>query len=183
MLTIHDTTITVVRGSVLDQDVTAIVNAANTGMRGGGGVDGAIHARAGVELMQALRRTAPQGAKVGVPVLTPGFRCPQPYILHVAGPVWRGGSQNEEALLADCYRNCLQVAVDQQFESLAFCSILTGLYRFPLERAAALALQTACDFQEANPATSLKRIVFAMYGQTEFTAFSEALQAQATRMT
>src|SRR5687768_4892739 len=100
---VRSTEISVVRGSVVDQDVDVIVNAANTVMRGGGGVDGAIHAAAGPALLAELERVAPKGAETGTAVLTHGHRLKQRYVIHTPGPVWRGGAAGEPALLASCY--------------------------------------------------------------------------------
>lgn len=172
---ILDTDVTVVRGSVLDQDVDAIVNAANTGMRGGGGVDGAIHRAAGPALMQELEQVAPNGARTGTAVLTHGHRLKQPWIIHTPGPVWRGGARGERELLASCYRACLEAAEQKGLESVAFCSISTGVYGFPLEKAAPIALATIRDYLEAHPETSLRRIVLAMYQQSEFDIFTREL--------
>ncbi|HOJ21507.1 MAG TPA: macro domain-containing protein [Armatimonadota bacterium] len=172
---VNQTTLTVVRGSVLDQETDAIVNAANTKMRGGGGVDGAIHRAAGPELLEELKRVAPNGAPTGTAVLTGGHRLKQPYIIHTPGPVWHGGTRGEPELLASCYRSCMEVAHKKGLESIAFCSISTGVYGYPIERAAPLALSTVRDFLQAHPDTSLRRVVFAMFGAEEYRVFTEAL--------
>lgn len=172
---IGHTEITVVRGSVLDQDVDAIVNAANTAMRGGGGVDGAIHRAAGPGLLEELIRVAPHGAPTGTAVLTRGHNLKQPYIIHTPGPVWRGGHHGEPDLLASCYRSCLETAERQGLQSLAFCSISTGVYGYPLEQAAPLALGVVRDYLRAHPNTSIRRVVFAMFGEKEYEVFSQAL--------
>jgi len=166
----------VVFGSVLDQDVDAIVNAANTGMRGGGGVDGAIHRAAGPGLLDELRRVAPDGAPTGTAVLTAGHDLKQPYIIHTPGPVWHRGGQDVHALLASSYRSCLDAADMNGLASIAFCSISTGVYGFPLDQAAPLAVRTAVDWLRAHPNTSLRRVVFAMFHDREFQAFSAALK-------
>jgi O-acetyl-ADP-ribose deacetylase (regulator of RNase III) len=172
---INNTTIEVVQGSVLEQDVEAIVNAANTAMRGGGGVDGAIHRAAGRGLMAELERAAPNGAKTGTAVLTGGHHLKQSYIIHTPGPVWKGGGSQEADKLASCYRSCLVVADQQGLTSLAFCSISTGIYGYPLSQAAPLAVETVTEYLHAHPETSLTRIVFAMYQALEYTAFTEAV--------
>lgn len=174
---VHHTTITVVRGSVLEQDVDAIVNAANTAMRGGGGVDGAIHRAAGPGLLQELFRVAPNGAPTGTVVVTHGHNLKQPWILHTPGPVWRGGTHGEPELLASCYRACLDAAHEKGLRSVAFCSISTGVYGYPLEQAAPIALGTVRDWLQAHPDTTLERIVFAMFGEREYEVFSETLRA------
>jgi len=114
-----NTTIEIVRGSVVDQDVDAIVNAANTAMQGGGGIDGAIHRAAGRGLLAELRKVAPNGAKTGAAVLTGGHNLKQPYIIHTPGPVWKGGGAKEAEKLAMCYRSCLEKAEGKGLKSIA----------------------------------------------------------------
>lgn len=162
--------IEVVRGSLLKQDVEAIVNAANTSMRGGSGLDGAVHRAAGRELMQELMRVAPHGAMTGKIVVTPGFASGFKFILHTPGPVWRGGTEGEPELLADCYRNAILAAESLSVTSLGFASISTGVYRYPLDQAAPLAIRTVIQ-----AATTLERVVFAMFGEAEYDEFSRAL--------
>jgi O-acetyl-ADP-ribose deacetylase (regulator of RNase III) len=173
---VNNTTITVVRGSLLDQDVQAIVNAANEAMRGGGGIDGLIHARAGRGLLEELKQVAPHGAKTGTAVLTHGHNLKQPYIIHTPGPVWhRGRAKEAEELLRSCYRSCLEVAESKQLESIGFCSISTGIYGYPIHEAAPLAVETVIQYLREHPTTSLRRVVFAMYGADEYDAFKAAL--------
>jgi O-acetyl-ADP-ribose deacetylase (regulator of RNase III) len=163
--------IEIVRGSLLDQDVEAVVNAANTSMRGGGGLDGQVHRRAGKGLIEELIRVAPHGAKTGQVVVTGGHAMPFRYILHVAGPVWQGGDAGEDELLAACYRNATLKAQELGVRSLGFASISTGIYRFPLERAAPLALKTVRE-----TATELERVVFSLYGEEEFRVFEKSMK-------
>lgn len=172
---IHNTTIEVVSGSVIEQDVEAIVNAANTAMRGGGGVDGAIHRAAGQRMMNELIRVARHGAKTGTAVLTAGYALKQPYVIHTPGPVWNGGGNGEPEKLASSYRACLELADKQGLKSLAFCSISTGVYRYPLAQAAPLALETVVEYLNQNLDTCLRRVVFAMYQEAEYAAFRDAL--------
>ena len=168
------TTIEIVRGSVVDQDVDAIVNAANTAMRGGGGIDGVIHRAAGRALMAELEKAAPNGAKTGAAVITGGHNLKQPYIIHTAGPVWKGGNANEAEKLAMCYRSCLEKAEGKGLKSIAFCSIATGVYAYPLPLAAPVALRTVKEYLDSHPDTSLERVVFAMYQAPEYQAFTTA---------
>ena len=177
MLQINNTTLEVVRGSVIDQDVDAIVNAANTSMRGGGGVDGAIHRAAGKALREELVQAAPHGAKTGTAVITGGHALKQRHVLHTPGPVWNGGGRGEADKLASCYRSCLELADRHHVTSLAFCSISTGIYGYPLGQAAPLAVRTTVDYLQAHPDTSLTRLVFAMFQETEYDAFTQALAA------
>ena len=151
-----------------------MVNAANTAMRGGGGIDGIIHKAAGRELLTELIRAAPQGAKTGTAIITPGYHLKQPYIIHTPGPVWHGGTSGEPDLLASSYRSCLEAADAQRLKSIAFCSISTGIYSYPLDKAVPLALRTVKDYLDSHPDTTLDRVVFAMYGQNEYQAFSQA---------
>ena len=171
------TEILVVRGSLLDQNVDAIVNAANTAMRGGGGIDGAIHRAAGPSLLLDLERVAPHGAKTGSVVVTSGHRLRQRYIFHTPGPIWSGGGKGERELLASCYRGCLEEAERLGVARLGFCSISTGVYRFPLEEAAPIALGTVATHLREHPATELRRIIFAMFGAREHEVFEATLAA------
>lgn len=174
---IYNTTVEVVRGSVLAQDVEAIVNAANTSMRGGGGVDGAIHRAAGKGLMAELIQVAPHGAKTGTAVFTGGHDLKQAYVIHTPGPYWNGGNSGEADKLASSYRSCLEKADEKRVKSLAFCSISTGIYGYPLDQAAPLAVATVKEYLCRRPDTSLERVVFAMFQDTEFRAFTQALEA------
>ncbi len=176
---IHKTSIEIVQGSVIEQDVDVVVNAANTALRGGGGIDGVIHKVAGKPLMAELIRVAPNGTKTGSAVLTKGFGLKQPYILHTPGPVWKGGGANEAVKLASCYRSCLEKADEKGLTSIAFCSISTGIYGYPINDAAPLALQTAVNYLETHPETTLRRVVFALYQEPEYRAFLKAWEAMA----
>ncbi|MHC4375646.1 MAG: O-acetyl-ADP-ribose deacetylase [Planctomycetota bacterium] len=129
-----------VTGDLTRLRVTAIVNAANESLLGGGGVDGAIHRAAGPALLEACRLLG--GCPTGEVRLTPGFELPAAWVIHAVGPVWRGGTDGEDAALASCYRLALELAADNEFESVAFPAISTGVYGFPKERAARLALAT-----------------------------------------
>jgi O-acetyl-ADP-ribose deacetylase (regulator of RNase III) len=127
-------------GDITTFPVDAIVNAANETLLGGGGVDGAIHAVAGPELLEACRKL--HGCPTGSAKVTPGFGLPAKWVFHAVGPVWQGGGFNEDELLAGCYRRCLELALEVNAKSLAFPAISTGVYRFPPERAANIAIAT-----------------------------------------
>lgn len=174
---INQTELAVIRGSVLEQNADAIVNAANTGMRGGSALDGAIHRAAGPEMMAELERAAPDGAETAEVVVTRAHDLPQKWVFHVAGPVWKTGRESEcDAELSDAYLNCLLEADARELESLACPSLSTGVYAFPLERAAPLALQTVADFLREHPETSLREVTFAMFGGPEHHEFRRALE-------
>lgn len=169
------TEILLVRGSVLEQEVEAIVNAASVGMRGGGGLDGAVHNAAGPALLAELQGKVPSGSPTGSVVVTGGHNTPFKAILHTPGPVWKGGSKGEPDALAACYRNCLDAAHELGVASLGLPSISTGIYGYPIDRAAPLVVRTVREWLAARENTPLQKIVFAMYGGDEYQAFKKEL--------
>jgi O-acetyl-ADP-ribose deacetylase (regulator of RNase III) len=174
------TTIEVVAGDITTLAVDAIVNAANERMLGGGGVDGAIHRAAGPRLYDACRALPEVRPGVRCPTgearITPGFDLPARFVIHTVGPVWHGGDENEDELLASCYRNSLVLAKENQLKSIAFPAISTGIYGFPLDRAAQIAVRTVREFPGSNQ-TSIQRVLLVCFGEESRTAFDRALRA------
>jgi len=163
--------IEVVEGDITKQRVDAIVNAANTTLLGGGGVDGAIHRAAGPELLEECRALG--GCPTGQAKITKGYKLPAQWVIHTVGPVWRDGRHGEEELLASCYRNSLALAEQNRVRSIAFPSISTGAYGFPLERAARIAVTEIEKFLEQN--SSLEKVVLVCFGRSAFDIYREAL--------
>lgn len=146
----NETEIIMLKGDITkDQGVQAIVNAANTSLLGGGGVDGAIHRAAGPELLSECRLL--NGCRTGRAKITKAYRLPCEYVIHTPGPCWNGGRSGEHELLASCYRSCLELAVENGIRSIAFPSISTGIYHFPLEKAAKIAVGTVKQFVAEHP--------------------------------
>lgn len=161
-------------GDITRLTVDAIVNAANTSLLGGGGVDGAIHRAAGPELLSACEKL--DGCATGDAKATPGFRLPARWIFHAVGPVWRGGTHNEEALLASCYRRCLVLAREHRVRSIAFPAISTGIYGFPLRRAAEIALRTV---KESVDTSGVERVEFVCFNEETLAIYEQLLAAEA----
>ncbi len=150
----------IVEGDITKQEVDAIVNAANTSLLGGGGVDGAIHRAAGPELLEETRKIG--GCPTGEAKVSKGYLLPAKWVIHTVGPVWRGGQKNEDHLLANCYRNSFKEAERLGIKSIAFPSISTGAYRFPLERATEIAMKETKKFLEGND--TIETVAFVCFG-------------------
>lgn len=163
--------IDLVRGDITEQDTEAIVNAANTSLLGGGGVDGAIHRAGGPSILDACRRLG--GCDPGDAKLTPAGSLKALYVVHTVGPVFRDGRHGEEAVLESAYRRSLQVAADHGVKTIAFPSISTGAYRFPIERAARIAVATVVD--ELRRRLQLRLVRFVLFSAADFAVYETAL--------
>ena len=160
------------KGDITKFKVDAIVNAANTSLLGGGGVDGAIHRAAGPELLETCRKL--NGCPTGEAKITPGFKLPAKYVIHTVGPVWSGGNSNEDELLTNCYRNSLDRALDNNIKTIAFPSISTGAYRFPIERAAKIAVAEVKNFLEEH--TAVEKVIFVCFDDRTYEAYEEEMK-------
>ncbi len=163
--------IEIVQGDITRLEVDAIVNAANTSLLGGGGVDGAIHQAAGPELLAECRTLG--GCPTGEARITGGYKLPARYVIHTVGPVWHRGARGEEALLASCYRNSLKLAVENHIASLAFPSISTGVYRFPIETACRIAIREVRAFL-GRPSV-VQKVFFVCFSEHDLAAYRKAL--------
>jgi O-acetyl-ADP-ribose deacetylase (regulator of RNase III) len=175
-LRIGNGSISLVQGDITHQGTDAIGNAANSGLRGGGGVDGAIHRAAGPALMDACREIG--GCPTGSAVITHGGNLKAKHVIHAVGPVWRGGNANEDDLLAGAYRRSLELASENNCRSLSLPSISTGIYGFPVTRAAPIALRTAARFLKDED-TELREVVFVLFDTDTLNAYRDALRAVA----
>ncbi|MEJ2493151.1 MAG: O-acetyl-ADP-ribose deacetylase [Ignavibacteriaceae bacterium] len=160
------------KGDITKLKVDAIVNAANTSLLGGGGVDGAIHRAAGPELYELNKKLG--GCATGEAKISPGFNLPAKFIIHTVGPIWNDGNQNEDNLLANCYRNSLNLAIENNIKTIAFPAISTGVYRFPLERATKIAIAEVKNFLEQNDA--LEKIIFVAFDERTCDCYNKLLK-------
>ena len=163
--------IELIKGDITKVEADAIVNAANTSLLGGGGVDGAIHRAAGPELLDECRTL--HGCETGQAKITKGYRLPAKWVIHTVGPVWRDGRHGEDDLLASCYRSCFAFVEQHGIRAIAFPSISTGAYGFPMERAARIAVRETKAFLERN--TSLERVRLVCFGKDALQIHSAAL--------
>jgi O-acetyl-ADP-ribose deacetylase (regulator of RNase III) len=168
--------ICLVQGDITEMDTDAIVNAANPTLMGGGGVDGAIHRRGGPKILEECKRIRatewPNGLPTGKAVITTGGNLKAKYVIHTVGPVWQGGSNREPELLTEAYRNSLKLAVSKELKSIAFPSISTGAYGYPIEKACRIALTTVKEFLEKED--KLEKVVFVLFSKHDLEIYREA---------
>jgi len=164
--------ISVIKGDITLQKVDAIVNAANKSLLGGGGVDGAIHLAAGPGLLEECRKL--NGCPNGEARITGGYKLPARFVIHTVGPVWHGGNDCEAETLAMCYRNCLEVAIQHGIKTIAFPSISTGAYGFPVELASRIAVREVKSFLEGNQ--SVEKVVYVCFNQEAYDCYSELVE-------
>lgn len=164
--------IAVIEGDITQQQVDAIVNAANTSLLGGGGVDGAIHQAAGPGLLDECRQL--KGCKTGDAKITRGYNLSADWVIHTVGPVWQDGRHNEDELLASCYRRCLELAEQYEIRTIAFPAISTGVYRFPLQRAARIAVSEVKTFLEGRQSVEL--VNFVCFNRQSYNCYLAALK-------
>ena len=170
------TTLRAVQGDITTLQVEAIVNAANSSLLGGGGVDGAIHRAAGPELVHECRLLG--GCKTGDAKVTRGYRLPAQYIIHTVGPVWRGGGNGEPELLASCYRRCVELAGEKGVASIAFPSISTGIYGYPIELAASIAIRSVRSSLAQE--SSVREVIFCCFSPRDLSHYEAILRGTAT---
>jgi O-acetyl-ADP-ribose deacetylase (regulator of RNase III) len=163
--------IEIIQGDITGLDVDAIVNAANTSLLGGGGVDGAIHSSAGPQLLEECKKLG--GCPTGQAKITKGYNLPAKWVIHTVGPVWRGGSENEDELLARCYRNSFALAEEYMIKTIAFPAISTGAYGFPIERAVKIALKETREFLSRN--NSIEKIYFVCFSKRDYNCYLKAI--------
>ncbi|MCW9049368.1 MAG: O-acetyl-ADP-ribose deacetylase [Deltaproteobacteria bacterium] len=164
--------IEVIKGDITKLQVDAIVNAANSKLGGGGGVDGAIHRAAGPELLKECLGL--NGCATGSAKITQGYNLTAQYVIHAVGPVWHGGNKNESELLASCYRRSLELATEFDVSSIAFPAISCGVYRFPIVQAARIAVKEVVDFLEVN--ATLKKVIFTCFDDAVYAAICSAVE-------
>ena len=160
------------QGDITKLKVDAIVNAANKSLLGGGGVDGAIHRAAGKELLEECRTL--NGCETGDAKITKGYKLPAQHVIHTVGPVWNGGKYNEREKLASCYRRSLEVAIENNVKTIAFPNISTGVYGFPKQKAAEIAIREVNEFLNAN--TEIEKVIFCVFDDENYQIYKQLLK-------
>lgn len=160
------------QGDITTFSIDAIVNAANTSLLGGGGVDGAIHRAAGPKLLEECRTL--NGCKTGEAKITKGYNLKARFVIHTVGPIWRGGNYDEENLLANCYKNSLQVAVEHGIKTIAFPSISTGIYHFPIEKASAIAVREVLSFLKNE--STIEEVLFVCFSKSDLEVYKRSME-------
>jgi len=167
-----------VQGDITDQETEAIVNAANSSLMGGGGVDGAIHRKGGPKILEECRKIRknewPEGLPTGKAVITSGGKLKARHVIHTVGPIWRGGNRDESKLLSDAYWNSLELAVSRGLKTIAFPSISTGAYGYPIEKASRIALKTVKSFLEQKD--GLEEVRFVLFSKSDLDAYRDAIK-------
>ncbi len=176
-VTVNKTKISVIEGDITRQNTDAIVNAANSGLMGGGGVDGAIHRAGGSAILEECKKIVTRQGRLptGKVVITTGGNLKSQYVLHTVGPIWHGGSRNEAEFLRSAYYECLKLATENKLASISFPSISTGAYGYPVDEAAKIAVNTVVSFLKQQM-TSLKDVVFVLFDSRTYQSYRSALQ-------
>jgi O-acetyl-ADP-ribose deacetylase len=181
-ITINGRTLELVVGDITRQQVDAIVNAANSQLAGGGGVDGAIHRAGGSAIMAETRRRYPDGCPTGSAVITSAGKLDAKYVIHAVGPVWSGGQRGEEALLESAYQTSLELAAAQECRTVALPALSTGAYRYPLAEAGRVAIAVAVGFLRQLPKEHpMATVRYVLFSEHVWTAFDEALQSETAK--
>jgi O-acetyl-ADP-ribose deacetylase (regulator of RNase III) len=181
-VTVNKTKISIVQGDITRQASDAIVNAANSSLMGGGGVDGAIHRAGGPAILEECKKIVAQQGRLptGKAVITTGGNLKARYVIHTVGPIWHGGGRNEAELLRSAYYECLKLATENKLASISFPSISTGAYGYPVDEAAKIAVSTVVSFLKEQ-ATSLKDVVFVLFDPRTYQSYRSALQVHPNR--
>jgi O-acetyl-ADP-ribose deacetylase (regulator of RNase III) len=182
-VTVDKTKVSMIQGDITKQATDAIVNAANSSLMGGGGVDGAIHRAGGPAILEECKKIVAQQGRLptGKAVITTGGNLQARYVIHTVGPIWHGGSGNEAELLGSAYSECLKLATENKLTSISFPSISTGAYGYPVDEAAKIAVSTVVSFLNKQ-ATSLKVVVFVLFDSHTYQSYCSALQAYLNRL-
>jgi O-acetyl-ADP-ribose deacetylase (regulator of RNase III) len=175
-ININNTVLSIIQGDITTQETDVIVNAANSGLMGGGGVDGAIHRAGGLAILEECKQIVKRQGRLpaGKAVITTGGNLPAKYVIHTVGPVWHGGNNGEPEILASAYRESLTLAADNNLESVSFPSVSTGVYGYPVEKAASVAISAVKNFLEKGE-TSIKEVVFVLFDSRTYSVYAQQL--------